>query len=54
MEPDHSDKACHQERDYQQQHKPARSPISDNHVASLDAVKALVVRLAVDLFTKPQ
>jgi hypothetical protein len=46
------DKASHQERDNQQQHKSARFPFSDNHVASLDAVRAFLVRLAVDLFTK--
>ena len=52
MKPDHRDQASHQERYHQQQHKPARFPFSDNHMASLDAVRAFLVRLAVDLFTK--
>ena len=52
MKPDHCDQASHQERYHQQQHKPARFPFSDNHMASLDAVRAFLVRLAVDLFTK--
>ena len=52
MKPDYCDQASHQERNYQHQHKPARFPFSDNHMASLDAVRAFLVRLAVDLFTK--
>jgi hypothetical protein len=52
MKPDYCDQASHQERNHQQQHKPARFPFSDNHMASLDAVRAFLVRLAVDLFTK--
>ena len=51
MKPDHCDQASHQERNYQQQHNPARFPFSDNHMASLDAVRAFLVRQPVDLFT---
>jgi hypothetical protein len=52
MKPDYCDQASHQERNHQQQHKPARFPFSDNHRDNLDAVRAFLVRLAVDLLTK--
>jgi len=48
MKPDYCDQASHQECNHQQQHKPTRFPFSDNHMANLDAVRAFLVRLAVE------